>query len=301
MVLLLILLQAIIFQFFGQIAKYLQEKGVSGLGVLYYSRYVIYPSAFALFYFWDQESVAYLFSQWHILGVFIGFLISSSLFQYLYFVSRHMVRSLSFVSAVLNAIGLPLLLFAGVLINHDIPTIYEIIGIIALAVAVFLKPSSEKKYDQISQFRYAIPVIIGISVFYLILQVIKDPLYREFMLHMPDIWFSVSLYLFCSALILNILFFFKKVSEGDVLIGQSPSLKKFAYAIPALLFIGSFPEAYSFANAPVYTIVAISMINFMMSLISDVYNKRVRFNSQTVVFALLVMSGVGLNIFGRFH
>ncbi len=298
MILSFILLQAIIFQFYGQTAKYLQEKGLSGLGVLYYSRYVIYPATTLLLFTWSQESFGYLLSHHHILYTFIGFVTLNSLFQYVYFVSRNMTRSLSFVGAVLNAIGLPLVVVASVFINHDIPSIYEVLGIALLIMAVFLKPSSSKKSVHVPQLNYSILIIIGISLVYLCLQSFKDPLYREFMMNMPDMWFAVALYLFCSSFIINTFFLFKKMSKVDMIKEGGAKMKLLAYGIPILLFLGSLPEAYSFANAPVYTIIAVGMVNFVITLFFDIYFRRVLWNFQTFLFSILVIGGVMLNILG---
>lgn len=298
MIIFFLFTQAFIFQVYSQIAKSLQEKGLTGLSVLYYSKFTIYPSVIFLLLFWDKHSFQYLISNKHILLVFIGFLISSSIFQYVYFVSRHMVKALSFVSVVLNAVGLPAIVITSYLINKDIPSIYEIFGILFLILALTLKPSNGKTKN-VSQLRYSVITIIAISIIYLVLQTIKDPLYREFMMNTPNTLFAVALYLTCSAIIINIFFLFKKKQNEIKLIDVDNKTRIYIYLIPTLLFIGSIPEAYSFANVPAFTVVAVSMVNMIMSLISDLKNKRIIFNLRTSLFIVFVLAGVSLNVFGR--
>ena len=300
MILFAVLLQTVIFQFYSQAVKRLREKGVSSLQILAYQRHAIYPSTVALVYFWNWDSFHYLLAHPHTVLVFLGFLISASIFGYMYFVSRHMTHSLTFVSAFLNAVGLPLLLVGGVLINHDTPTVYGIIGIILLVVATFLKPAKHDKEQTKGQFLYTVPVIIFISLCYLILQAIKDPLYRAFLMGTPNVWFGVTLYMVCLLLIINIFFLFKKLPAEQKLIEHTGQIEWNIIAIPTLWFLGSLPEGYSFANLPVYTLVAISMIGFLMSFTSDLYHHRIKLNAQTTLFALLVISGVVLNVIGKF-
>lgn len=300
MIIFFLFTQAFIFQVYSQIAKSLQEKGLTGLSVLYYSKFTIYPSLVLLMFFWDKNSFQYLMSNKHILLVFIGFLISSSIFQYIYFVSRHMVKALSFVSVVLNAVGLPAIVITSFLINKDIPSVYEIFGILFLILALILKPSNGKTKN-VSQLRYSVITIVAISVVYLVLQTIKDPLYREFMMNIPNTIFAVALYLTCSSIIINIFFLFKKKPSEIKIIDGDNKTRFYAYLIPTLLFIGSIPEAYSFANVPAFTVVAVSMVNMIMSLTSDLKNKRIIFSTRTAIFIVFVLVGISLNIFGRLY
>lgn len=300
MIIFFLFAQAFIFQIYSQVAKSLQEKGLTGLSVLYYSKFTIYPSLLFLILFWDNNSFEYLMSNKHISLVFIGFLISSSIFQYVYFVSRHMVKALSFVSVVLNAVGLPAIVITSYLINKDVPSVYEIFGILFLILALILKPSNGKTKNT-SQLRYSILTIVAISIIYLVLQTIKDPLYREFMMHVPNTLFAVALYLTCSSIIINIFFLFKKKPSEAQIINVDSKTRFYIYLIPTLLFVGSIPEAYSFANVPAFTVVAVSMVNMIMSLASDLKNKRIIFSTRTVVFIVFVLAGVSLNIFGRLY
>lgn len=300
MIIFFLFTQAFIFQIYSQIAKSLQEKGLTGLSVLYYSKLTIYPSLILLMLSWDKHSFEYLMSNKHILFVFVGFLISSSIFQYVYFVSRHMVKALSFVSVVLNAIGLPAIVITSFLINKDVPSVYEIFGIFFLILALILKPSNGKTKN-VSQLRYSVITIVAISIIYLLLQTIKDPLYREFMMNIPNTLFAVALYLTCSSIIINVFFFFKKKPSDIKLIDVDNKTRLYTYLIPTLLFVGSIPEAYSFANVPAFTVVAVSMVNMIMSLTSDIKNKRIIFNLRTALFIVFVLGGVSLNIFGRLH
>lgn len=275
-------------------------KGLTGLSILYYSKFIIYPSLLLLILVWDKNSFDYLINNRHILFVFIGFLIASSIFQYVYLVSRHMVKALSFVSVVLNTVGLPAIVITSFLINRDIPSIYEIFGILFLVLALILKPSNGKTKN-VSQLRYSVITIVVISVIYLVLQTIKDPLYREFMMNIPNTLFAIALYLTCLSVIINIFFIFKKKPNEIKVIDTDKKTKIYIYLIPTLLFAGSIPEAYSFANVPAFTVVAISMVNMIMSLASDIKNKRIIFNTRTAMFILFVLVGVFLNVFGRLH
>ena len=100
---------------------------------------------------------------------------------------------------------------------------------------------------------------------------------------------------------INIFFIFKKKPSEIKLVDRDNKTRLYTYLIPTLLFIGSIPEAYSFANVPAFTVVAVSMVNMIMSLTSDIKNKRLIFNLRTALFIVFVLVGVSLNVFGRLH
>ena len=290
-------LQAIIFQVYSQIAKRLREKGLSGLHVLYYQRLALYPSLVALVFFWNQGDVQYMINHWNVLAMFVGFILCQTLFQYIYFVSRHMARSLTFVDTILDAVALPLSLIGGFLINNNIPSAYQIIAIILLIFAVFIKPSSYDKEAGQRQSLYALSALMGIIISYMVLQFVKDPLYRQFLTNIPHLWFGVALFLVCATLLTNIFFLIRPLADADK--AKRVGVQKLAYAIPTLWFIASLPEGYSFARLPVYTIVAIGTVTLLMSLASDLYNNRVRFDIRTAVFSTLALSGIIITVLAR--
>jgi len=287
-------LQALIFQLFGQTAKRLGEKGVSVLEVMSYQRYALYPAVLLLLCFWDQTSVNYLLENRNVLFSFVGFIVLLCLFQYVYFSSLHITRSLALVSVIKNSISLPLLMVVGFFINGDVPMTLEYFSIIFLIGALFLQP--KRRDGEKSSLLHPLHVVVGIVLIFVLLQILKDPLYRYFMQHIPNIWFGLLLYLSSFTLLLNIFFWIKKPTFKSRSFSEHKSLLPLLIAIPILWLIGSVPEGYSFSKIPVYSMIALGSITFLMSIGSDIYNKRIVLNTQAILFIAFVCSSILLNV-----
>lgn len=290
-------LQAFIFQFLSQTAKRLKEKGVSNMEILYYQRYALWPALLALFFLWDKESADYLWRNHDILFSFVGFVVSLCVFEYVYYSSFHITKSLALVSVLKNAIGLPLLMVTSFLIAGDVPTALEIFSVGLLIFALFLQP--KRSDGEKSSLLYPLIVVAGILFAFILLQITKDPLYRNFMKHIPDIWFGLALYLSSAAFLLNVFFWFKKPAFSKRSQREHRDLLPFLIAVPILWLAGSIPEGFVFSRLPVYSMIALGSITFLMSIVSDLYHKRIIFDLKTASFITLVCSSILLNIFAH--
>jgi len=287
-------LQALVFQLFSQTAKRLGEKGVSVLEVMSYQRYALYPAVLLLIVFWDQASVNYLLENHTVLFSFVGFIVLLCLFQYVYFSSLHITRSLALVSVIKNSISLPLLMVVGFFINGDVPMTLEYLSIGFLIVALFLQP--KRSDGETSSLLHPLRIVIATVLVFVLLQILKDPLYRYFMQHIPNIWFGLLLYLSSFTLLLNVFFWIKKPTFKTRPFSEHKKLLPFLIAIPILWLIGSVPEGYSFSKLPVYSMIALGSITFLMSIGSDIYNKRIVLNMKAILFITFVCCSILLNV-----
>jgi hypothetical protein len=292
-----VLAQTIIFQLYAQSGKRLRENGISELAILSFQRYALYPALVMLILSYDRESVVYLIEHPFAIIKFMIFLLASGIFMWVYFASLHVARSLSFVKALRNAIGLPILMISGYYINGDIPTVGNAIAILLLVIALFIGVENANSRENISEKPYSLKWAILIMLAFIVLQNIKDPLYRDFVTHIPSLLFWVALSMTVLMAGMNLFFSWKKpdtkkpanISRVHYLISSM--------SIPVLYFLGTIPEAFSFKSFPVYVMISLMAISFLMSLISDFLNHRICFTSRTVIFIFLILSSISINVY----
>jgi len=298
-----IFLQSIFFQLYGQTSKRLREKGVSEFGVLRYFRHALYPSIIFLIVVWDQASFDYLLASDYTLFSFVGFLVLNFVCQYLFMLICHMTRSYAFLGVFFRVASFPLWLLGGWLINHDIPTLMQVIGVGILFVALLFKPSNHPSNVAGKQFRYALWMVATIVVFDLVLGFFKNPLYREYLTSMPNVWFAIALFLVAITLMYNLIFWiqdgFAKLRGHYKPLPIDTDIRRHAWLIPLFWFLASIPEGYAFASVPIYVFASVGSISFLMNLASDLHHKRVILNARTMTFAGLTLAGIVVSILGK--
>jgi hypothetical protein len=68
-------------------------------------------------------------------------------------------------------------------------------------------------------------------------------------------------------------------------------------SLPLIFFAGAVMEFYAQAKLPIYILISIGAITFVMDICSDLWRRRIRFNLQTATFTILVFIGVGLAVY----
>jgi hypothetical protein len=283
------LLQAQLFFIYDLVAKKLREQGCTTTQLVFVQGKA-WPLATALFLlclFFDHQGLTELmaFRTLTTLGFFV---LLSATFQYLYFRCQRMAHSLTVISVLRNAISFPLLLLTGFLINGDRPTSTSFLAVGLLIVAAFLRPSrGTQSKDQILDKPFT---IIGLCLAFVAFVTIKDPIYRAYLLLLhahPAVAISAYMALSCGWWRVSTL----KTSLPEAFQNPTSSIK-LLYLLPALWICATIPEALAFRALPVFNMVAVGSITWILTLFSDIYYKRLGLNFSTLVFSTLVLTSV---------
>ncbi len=286
--------KAILFKLTKLNAKKFQEKWASPFWVLYYQRYAIFPWFILLCLSYKKEYVDLflnnLYFMWIVALMLLFWVIQESI---TYFVLWK-VSNMSYFTAFLKIISLPIYIFAWIYMNWDYPNYHIFFAFILLWLALFLKPSVHENNNQRNTFSMWIYAVISILLVWTILDAINNWFDRFILQHLSWVLFWVGINTFLISLVLSIIFLFKDIPKKDKIIASK--YKYIAYSIPVFWFLGSIPEWYSYAEIPIYTVLAISSVGFLMDIISDVKNERLHFNMKTIIFIVLVFLSIGLSI-----
>ena len=88
--------------------------------------------------------------------------------------------------------------------------------------------------------------------------------------------------------------FLKKIPKQDIVIWTKH--KYLAISVPIIWFIASIPEWYSLSSVPIYTMVAIASITFIIDVLSDIKNNRIKLCKRTISFIILVLASIVLSV-----
>jgi hypothetical protein len=198
--------------------------------------------------------------------------------------------SLSFLYIIEEVINVPILIVFGILVNKDIPNPYVILSLLFLLAAIFFRPTQHTENKR-STLKYSLPIIILFVVMVTVAHAVDGSFYREFLTTFDDkILFIISIYILITSIMMNIFSYAKKIPQSEIAIIKKN--RYIALAIPLFRFIASLPEGFSYANIPVYSIVSISSITFLITMFSDIKNKRIRLDYKTVVFCILAILNI---------
>lgn len=286
---LIVFVQSILFKFFHLNIRKLQEKGLSPHSVAGLQRLAIVPAIFLFSITFKKEYLSFIISNPKMILCILGIMLFWVIGQYLGYFSINSTSSLSSLFALGSVINIPIYVLAGFFINHDTPNIFAVIALIILTIALIIKPVQHK--DNKRQFlKYSIWVVILLIFTTNIAHSIDGALYKNVLNVVPVTLFGISIYILITAIMLNIVYIFKKNSnEEKSLIKEN---KLLAYSIPAFWFIASLPEGYSFANIPLFTIISISSVSFIIDILSDLKNKRIILNKHTISFIALIFMSI---------
>ncbi len=254
--------------------------------IMYYERYAIIPATVLFFFTFRSEYIHFIFSTPIILFAFSFHLIFWVVQEYIGFFTIGSVSNLSFLNAFSSMVYLPVYLLIGIVINNDSPNIFILIALTLLGIAIFIKPSHHEENKR-KIFEHGIIFIIFITLFRTILDAINCSLNRLVLQNLDTVLFVVALYAFLSLLPANIYFLLKKIPEKEKNIANKN--KYLVYSVPVLWFLASIPEGYGFLHVPIYTMISIGSITFLIDIFSDLRNKRIKINNQTIIFITLVL------------
>lgn len=283
--------QSLIFIGYDLIGKRLREQGASAHDMGFIMRLALWPALVVLAFTWDSAVALQILTSpmlyWPLIGTATCWLV----YQWVYFRSLNMAHSLAVVSVTRNAIGLPLLMGLGFLVNGDIPTWWGVTSIGLIICAAFIRPG-RTRMDRI-QYLESLKAVLGLTVAFIALTTVKDLLYRIYLHNTSAPIFEAAWYSVVLTGGLYVYYFFKpRVSEY-----RANSVTMWAFV--SIWIIGVIPEAIAFQLVPVYAVIAIGTISWVIIILSDLYFKRLAYSWRTALFALTIVTSIVCAIIER--
>ncbi len=285
-------IQAGIFQVYYLVTKSLQEKGLSNWGVLHYQRLAVIPGGILLAATFRREYISFFIANPVVLGAIVFSSAVWIIHTYLRLSVIEKVNSMAFFSAFSAVISLPLLLLAGIVMNHDFPNGIAIIALTLLTISLAVRPTVHEHNKQKTTLTIGILAAILITAAGQIIDALNMGAYRYFFANFAPILFGINLFIFLSALTINIVFWIRSWGGKPYSEGSSHRL---GYLLPVLFTVATLFEGYSVTRMPIYTLAAIGSFTFLISAIGDLYSRRIIFNLRTAIFVSLVALGTGLS------
>lgn len=292
---LLSLSRAIAYKVNSLTERYLQEAGSSPLSTYALHRYALIPAIIWSLIFIRADDITYILGSGVLLGYLLFIAVVWNVQQFLHSYIVNTTSSVSALSNLYQILVLPLLLLVGAFFNHDTPNIFSVIAISLLVLALLIKPAHHKNNHRV---RFSKPFILIASL--ILIQAIVDAviigMYREVLKEVsPEVvigLFSIAVLIVC---VFCVSFFSRRQKNEQVEVVQKFRWR--ALSIPMLWFAGTIPEMYAYTALPIYIVLAIGAITFVMDVFSDLRRHRISFNLQTVSFIGLVFSGISLAIY----
>ncbi len=275
--------------------RYLQEMGASPLSTYALHRYALIPALiWAAIFVRPDDITSILHTPHQVLYLLAIFLIWNAQ-QFAHSFRVNATSTVSALSNLYNVLTLPLLLVVGTLFNHDTPNVFSIAGIIVLAVAMVIQPAHHLTNKR-ARLSRPLPILVAFICAEALVDVILIALSRQLLKEIPPhVFIGVFLVLVLSACIICVQILSRHLSL-DV---RKMALKNpgRAFSLPLIFFAGSVMEFYAQAKLPIYIMLSIGAITFVMDIGSDLWRHRIQFNLQTAAFTTMVFIGVGLAIY----
>lgn len=278
---------AALFQIYYLIAKRLQENGMSNLTVLYYQRLAVIPGALLLLATFRKEYVSFLLAHPLIFGAIIFSSLVWMVHTYIRIYVLEAVNSMSFLNAFSAIISIPLLLIVGVIANRDLPNTPIILALCLLLLALLLRPTPHEENHRKKVFAIGLFAAIALSLFGQSIDAVNMGAYRYFFQHIQFTFFGIGIFIFLSALVINIFFLFRGPGGGS---DRNHPYRFLPYLLPLLFAVATFFEGYAVTSISIYALAAIGAFTFLADTGSDLYHKRIRFSLRTAAFMLLVIA-----------
>ncbi len=291
-------LQAILFKWQGLIQKRFFENGMSRLGVMYYQAFAILPGIVLLLISYKKEYIDFLTNHWILMGILFFSSFLWMLIEYLKMLPAQAIYSMSFLNAFSGIIKVPIYLLIGIFLNSDMPNLSVLFSLALLAAAVYIQPAPKTK-DADKQFKKNMLIMVLTLAGGYVLGALNMAAYRYFMKEIDAVLFGLSAAIVLSMLVIVIFFVFQKKHRRNV----KNDLKEYSYLLfifPAIWFIASIFEGYSVASVPIYTIAGIASFTFLIDIFSDLWNKRIIFNTRTLIFVAFVLGSTFLSVFSLY-
>ncbi len=289
------LARAVAYKYNSLTERYLQEAGASVLSTYALHRYTLIPAIIWAIIFVRPSDIAAILQTPHQLLYFGIIFVIWNIQQYAHSFRVNSTSTVSALSNLYNVLTLPLLLIAGTFFNHDAPNGYSIAAIVVLVVAMLVKPAHHILNNR-ARYSRPVPVLIGFICLEALVDVVLIALCRQLLKEIPPhVFIGVFDILVLISCALCVAFLAKRQPMDVKAMVKKHPLR--SISLPIIFFAGSVVEFYAQAALPIYIMISIGAITFVMDIFSDVYRKRIQINFQTISFVSLVFVGICLAVY----
>jgi hypothetical protein len=130
-------------------------------------------------------------------------------------------------------------------------------------------------------------------VAFIVFQTLKDSLYRLYLQNTSAILLGVAIYMVVSTAFLNIYFLVRPLKSNMTMD------RKAVWGLATIWAVASIPEGIAFGHLPVYSLVAIGSISWIVVVCSDIYFKRMELSLRTAIFTGIVFVSIALSFVDR--
>ena len=278
------LAQSLIYVVYDLVGKRLREEGASALDLTYLMRLALWPALITLALSWNTGVAMQMLHSPAQYGPLLGFVGTWLVYQWVYFRNLNIARSLAVVSVTRNAIGLPLLMVSGFFINHDVPTLWGYCAVGCIVLGAFVRPRPAQQHTR--QYLETIQIIVWLTIAYIVLVTVKDSFYRLYLQNERALIFGISVYMILCSLGL---YFFSWIRPRQSTHTVPP---RWVAAFVSIWVIGTVPEGIAFGMVPVYTLVTIGTVSWIITIGSDLHYGRLSVSSRTACFIGFVLAGI---------
>lgn len=286
--------KAIGFTTAGIFVRRLQEAGASPLGTFKLYGYALVPAVIWGLVVVRPEDISRIIHTPMLLTFVLLVPVIWNVQVFLTFSVLNTTSSLSGFASLQRLIALPLSLLVGMFFNHDIPNFFGVLALVALGLSLIVQPAPHASNNRA---RYSKPflVIAGILLLKTTIETIRFGLDRQILKTVsPETYIGVFVVLALSLCVLWTSLVRTAATKNDKsILRQHTGL---VILIPAVWFGSTILEEFALASLPIFIITAIATVTFGMYTVSDLVQKRIRFNLRTATFIVLFLGGTVLAV-----
>lgn len=287
------LLRSVGFKTVELTGRLLQEKGASEIDTYTIYRYALIPACIWSLVFIRKEDLVFIFNSTELLIIFGTIIILWNLQALIISFVINSTSSMVLFTTIYSIVTLPLFLGFGTFFNNDTPSIFNIGAIIALFFAFFINPAHHHENIR-PRLAKPLAIIILLILLKACCDAVLDGVTREALRQIsPTVFlgfFSVTTLTVCA--LISRFYIRKRFKETEIM----KEKQWLALLIPFVWFAASIPETFALEALPIYTVITIGAVTFAMDTFSDVIHKRIKLNLQTIVFIVLVLTGISLAV-----
>ena len=288
LVVLTVFIQEIAFKIMNLWQRKLLEGWYTSMDILYTYRFIFFPWLIAFIYTFDMNAVNLIFSDLKYIIYMFSVFILWTIWALIMFKWLSATSTISHYWIISKFTSIPLILLFSFYINWDIPNLLVVLALFFLLIWTVLRPSNhtENTNKSLKYWNYTyLLLLLPAFFFYLDLS-----LFREILLLINNPFFGSSIFILWLWIIINVLYFIKllslKFKNKTIKKTNSKNINNVLF-VSSLFFLWTFLEWYNYTTVPVFTVAALWIITFLIDILSDYKNKRIKFDINTVIFILI--------------
>lgn len=265
-----------------------QELGGSVRATFFLHRWALIPALIWAAIFVRPEHLAFLGQQPLLLLYLVLIAASWNMQAFLSVYLLNATEAISFLALVEKLVYLPMLLAVGIVLNGDTPNIWSLVSLALLGIALWIQSSHHTRH-RAAIFRYSVAATLGAILLRTAIDAVNNGMSREVAQALPVPVF-IGLFTVTTLGITTALYFCvpKRIAACRIPRGK----RWMAFLIPTIWFAATIPESYALSALPIYTLVSLGALGFLVDVASDLRNKRIPWNGHTAAFTACTLGGL---------